>query len=131
MNYYKQVAEMLDLEMDEKFKLKSDGIDCYGGTYYFSEDGLKCIDSTLNNNWVLASILVGKAKIVRFPFKPKIGGSYWHYYPINGAVYKDKWMGGYYDLLCWKTGNCFKTKEEALAKGRENIKAIYKEFNEA
>lgn len=128
MNYYKQVAEILDLEMDEKFKLKSDGIDCYGGTYYFSEDGLKCIDSTLNNNWVLANILVGKAEIVRFPFKPKIGRNYWHYGPLIAC--EDKWRGGYYDLLFWKAGNCFKTKEEAETKGREIMIAIQKEFEE-
>lgn len=132
MNYYKKVAEMLNLEMYERFKLKSsDGIDCYGGTYYFSEDGLKCLDSPLNNNWVLASILFGKAEIVKLPWKPRKGRNYWYYNAQTENPYKKEWNGGYYDLLRWKAGNCFRTREEASIEGKENIEQIQKEFEEA
>lgn len=127
MNYYKKVAEMLNLEMYERFKLKSsDGIDCYGGTYYFSEDGLKCLDSPLNNNWVLASILFGKAEIVKLPWKPRKGRNYWYYNAQTENPYKKEWNGGYYDLLRWKAGNCFRTREEASIEGKENIEQIQK-----
>lgn len=132
MNYYKKVAEMLNLEMYERFKLKSsDGIDCYGGTYYFSEDGLKCLNSPLNNNWVLASILFGKAEIVKLPWKPRKGRNYWYYNAQTENPYKKEWNGGYYDLLRWKAGNCFRTREEASIEGKENIEQIQKEFEEA
>ena len=132
MNYYKKVAEMLNLEMYERFKLKSsDGIDCYGGTYYFSEDGLKCLDSPLNNNWVLASILFGKAEIVKLPWKPKEGEEYWHYSEAWNEGIPCKWEGGWFDLLLWKAGNCFRTREEASIEGKENIEQIQKEFEEA
>lgn len=132
MNYYKKVAEMLNLEMYERFKLKSsDGIDCYGGTYYFSEDGLKYLDSPLNNNWVLESILFGKAEIVKLPWKPRKGRNYWYYNAQTENPYKKEWNGGYYDLLRWKAGNCFRTREEASIEGKENIEQIQKEFEEA
>ena len=77
------------------------------------------------------NILEGKAEIVKLPWKPKTGRGYWYYSPCDETAHRGNWTGGYHDLLYWKAGNCFETREEAIAKGGENIKAIRKEFKEA
>lgn len=54
-----------------------------------------------------------------------------YYKEISKMLGVEPGTGGYHDLLYWKAGNCFETREEAIAKGGENIKAIRKEFEEA
>lgn len=79
----------------------------------------------------MASILFGKAEIVKLPWKPRKGRNYWYYNAQTENPYKKEWNGGYYDLLRWKAGNCFRTREEASIEGKENIEQIQKEFEEA
>ena len=132
MNYYEKVAKMLGVELGEEFKVKwKKGAEFTNSKYCLTKDGFNKVGTTWFVHGILADILSGKAEIVKLPWKPKTGRGYWYYDPCDETTHRGNWTGGYHNLLYWKAGNCFKTREEAIAKGGENIKAIRKEFEEA
>lgn len=136
MNYYKKIAEMLGVELNEEFKLKADCMENpWNNLYRISENGFeyKSIRGTWKNDdhYALSEILSGKKEIVKIPWKPKEGEKYWHYSGAWNEGIFSKWAGEYIDLICWKAGNCFKTKEEADIKGKELMEALRKEFEES
>ena len=65
--------------------------------------------------------------------KPKKGDIYSYY--INSTYFDGtnscRWTDEGLDLILWKVGNCFKTREEAEAKGKEIMEQIRKEYEEA
>lgn len=139
MNYWKQFAEMLKLELEQEFLLT----DVDGNTkgeliYKFTKDGLLCKSPTLVN-WSKSSsgtilrLLNGDYKVATKPWKPKKGDIYSYY--INSTYFDGtnscKWTDEGLDLLLWKLGNCFKTEEEAKIKGKEIMDQIQKEYKEA
>ena len=141
MNYYKQFAAMLGLELEQEFVLTDVDGNIKGNikgelTYKFTEDGLLYKSPTLVN-WSKSSsgtilrLLDGDYKAVPKPWKPKIGEKYWTYSEIWEEVTSFRWEGYYYDLLLWKVGNCFKTRDEAEDKGKEIMEQIQKEYEEA
>lgn len=131
MNYYEQVAKMLGLELDEKFKLRNDEANYCDDTFYFSKYGLKELDAIYNCNGILDEILSGKAEIVKLPWKPKQGEKYWWYSLAWKQAIETKWVSSYSDLLEWKIGNYFRTEEEANAKGKALVEQIKNEYEEA
>lgn len=136
MNYYKQFAEMLGLELEQEFVITDvDGNRKDKYTYKITEDGLLYKSPTFN--WSISSLgtigklLDGDAKALPKPWKPKKGEKYWFYlYGAKEIIYS-RWTDGTYDLLLWKSGNCFKTEEEAATKGKEIMEQIQKEYEEA
>ena len=137
MNYYKQFAEMLGLELEQEFVLTdADGNRKNKYTYKFTEDGVLYKSPTFTN-WsinslgTIGSLLNGDVKAVPKPWKPKKGEAYWHYSEVWGEVISFDWEDCYYDFLLWKVGNCFKTKEEADIKGKEIMEQIKKEYEES
>ena len=137
MNYYKQFAEMLGLELEQEFVLKDDDgnrKDTY--TYKRTADGLLYKTPTFIN-WAISSLgtigklLDGDVIALAKPWKPKKGEKYWTYSEIWEEVTSFRFEGYYYDLLLWKVGNCFKTRDEAEDKGKEIMEQIHKEYEEA
>lgn len=137
MNYYKQFAEMLGLELEQEFSLiNSDGEKVNDDLYKIIEDGIyyqkKEYDFwVLEPSITLACLLKGLYKAVPKSWKPKEGEEYWYYTKAFNLAISHKWCVGNYDLLLWKVGNCFRTKEEANAKGKEIMEQIQKEYEEA
>lgn len=136
MNYYKQVAEMLGVELGEEFKLKPSCLEKpWNCLYRFSKDGLENKYSDLS--WVkcekgaIDQILIGQTEVIKIPWKPKKGEAYWHYSKGWEQATFRKWEGTLDDLCTWKCGSCFRTEEEANTKGKEIMEAIQKEFEEA
>ena len=137
MNYYKQFAEMLGLELDQECVLT----DVDGNTkgeliYKFTEDGLLYKSPTLvkwskSSSGTILRLLNGDYKVVSKPWKPEKGGKYFYYAKALGQTVYKIWIDENYDLLLWKTGNCFKTREEAETKGKEIMEQIQKEYEEA
>lgn len=136
MNYYKQFVEMLGLELEQEFILT----DSYGKrkdeyTYKITEDGI--LYQKEYNFWILepsitlACLLKGSYKAVPKPWKPKNGEPYWKWATDVELAQFKRWNGVSTDFACWKLGNCFKTSEEAKTKGKEIMKAIQKEYEEA
>lgn len=137
MNYYKQFAEMLGLELEQEFVL----IDVDGNrknkyTYKFTEDGVVYKSPTFTN-WsinslgTIGSLLNGDVKAIPKPWKPKNGDAYWRYQPQFGNASLSAWLDDGVDFCRWKVGNCFRTKEEAETKGKEIMEQIQKEYEEA
>ena len=137
MNYWKQFAEMLGLELEEEFFLiKPNGKRVSDETYKFTEDGMYYKETTTKTCHVEPSstlwlILNGAIKAVPKPWKPKEGDRYCYYSAMNGLVNYARWDDLDIEFIFWKVGNCFKTEEEAKTKGKELMKTIKKEYEEA
>ena len=134
MNYYKQIAEMLDLELEQEFVITDlDGKRKDTITYKFTEDGLfsKANDLSVKVTLILDLLLTGKYKAVPKPWKPKKGDEYWRCRSKCGSVSSTIWLDDVIDICGWKSGNCFRTKEEAETKGKEIMEKLVKEYEEA
>ena len=137
MNYYKQFAEMLGLELGEDFVITdSDGERRDEATYKIAENGLYYRTPT-SIFWFTESantierLLNGDYKVVSKPWKPKKGDEYWRCSSIRGFVSSAIWLDDVIDLCGWKSGNCFRTEEEAETKGKEIMEQLKKEYEEA
>lgn len=134
MNYYKQIAEMLGLELEQEFVLTDDdGKRKDTITYKLTEDGLfsKANGLSVKVTLILDLLLSGKYKAVPKPWKPKYGEQYWSY-SVKSSQTCCGMFGEYVkDYSCWKLGNCFKTSEEAQSKGKEIMEKLVKEYEEA
>lgn len=136
MNYYKQFAEMLGLELEQEFILTdADGKKINYASYKITENGL-CFKETTNRAWhsessiFLKNLLSGDYKAVPKPWKPKDGEQYWYYDNRCGAECTH-WNNFNYDYYTWKIGNCFRTEKEALTKGKKIMEELLKEYEEA
>ena len=138
MNYYKQFAEMLGIELEQEFVLTDDdGNRKNKYTYKFTEDGVLYKSPTFTN-WsvnslgTIGSLLDGDVKAVPKPWKPKYGEHYWYCSETRKPVAIETiWTGISGDLCKWKCGNCFLTKGEAETKGKEIMEQLQKEYEEA
>ena len=136
MTYWKQFAEMLGLELGEKFELTYDDGTINEDTYKIEEDGFY-YKNKQSEDWVaepsttVNKLINGYCKAVPKPWKPKYGEQYWSYsLKINRTCCN---MFGEFieDYAMWKSGNCFRTEEEAKTKGKEIMEKLVKEYEEA
>ena len=132
MNYWKQFAEMLGLELEQEFVLTDvDGNRKNELTYKITEYGPLC-RSLIVNDWLTVSLITfkkimdGDYKVVTKPWKPKKGEPY-----LRKDASCITWCFDNIDLCRWKACNCFKTREEAETKGKEIMEQIRKEYEEA
>ena len=138
MSHWKQFAEILDLELEQEFVLINvdDGNRKNEYIYKITEDGLLYKMPTQYVNWSKSSsstilrLLNGDYKALAKPWKPTKGETYWHYGTERGEAFLTTWCFDSIDLCRWKVGNCFKTREEAEAKGKESMEQIQKEYEE-
>ena len=137
MNYWKQFAEMLGLELEQEFSLvRPDDKQENENTYKIIEDGIYYKSERHEAWWapsaqILEFLLMGDYKTVPKPWKPKNGEMYWYYDILAKDFLWTRWCSGGVDLCRWKCGNCFKTEKEANTKGKEIMERIRKEFEEA
>lgn len=135
MNYYEEISKMLGVELGEEFSLKNIQTEDISRARYkiTKEKGL--MHSIGSEEWHKSSSLLavfsGCYSIVKLPWKPKKGEEYWHYSEAWDEGIPCKWEGGWFDLLLWKCGNCFKTEKEANAKGKEIMEKLLKEYEES
>ncbi len=137
MTYWKQFAEMLGIELEQEFILTAaDGAKVDNDLYKITENGL-FYKKRKDGVWLpepsitLSSLLQGLCKVVHKPWKPKYGEQYWSYSTkINGTCCNTFWEFTE-DYARWKSGNCFRTEEEAETKGKEIMEQIMKEYEEA
>lgn len=136
MNYWKQFAEMLGLELGKKFELTYDDGTINEDTYKIEEDGFY-YKNKQSEDWLaepsttVNKLINGYCKAVPKPWKPKFGEQYWSYsLKINRTCCN---MFGEFidDYAMWKSGNCFRTEEEAKTKGKEIMEKLVKEYEEA
>ena len=121
VNLIPQIAQMLGVEIGEKFKVKG-----YNEpTYRFDADGLKeSFSNRPKEEWTFAnaalgSLLAGKLEIIKLPWKPKEGEKYWGFWysSLNDAwvLCLYTWGNNPADFAFYKAGWVFHTKKEAKA----------------
>lgn len=136
MNYYKQFAEMIGLELGQEFVITDDDGKRQGNnTYEITEDGISVKKPTniglcCRIPAIFTNVLDGNYKVVPVPWKPKRYERYWRYQPQNSDVSWSTWCDDGVDLCRWKVGNCFETEKEAEIKGKEIMEQIQKEYEE-
>ncbi len=120
MNYMKQVAEMLGVELGEEFHIKEVASgEVVKNEYRITENTLECHYpdgwnvSTIGNAW--GKFFTGELKIVKKPWKPKYDEGYYFINMTSASVFDDIWADHAADVLRWKLGNVFRTREEAEA----------------
>lgn len=139
MNYWKQFAEMLGLELEQEFVLTDvDGNRKDQFTYKITENGFlskptESIDWSVMPicTFTIVNLLSGNIKAVSKPWKPKYGEQYWIYSFKSNQAWCTFFENYAEDYACWKLGNCFKTSEEAQSKGKEIMEQIKEEYEEA
>ena len=137
MNYWKQFAAMLGLELGQEYNLTdADGTKVDNDLYKITENGL-FYKKRKDGVWLaepsttVNKLISGDYKAVPKPWKPKYGEQYWSYSTkINGTCCNTFWEN-VWEYAMWKSGNCFKTREEAETKGKEIMEQIMKEYEEA
>lgn len=137
-NYMQQIADMLGVELGEVFYIKQGE---HNIKFILSKDGLHqvvCIDGKetcgILSHRIFGKILTGEAKIIKRPWKPNLGETYYKVYTrADGSlnVGWERWLNLCCDLAYWKVGNCFRTQEEAELKGKQIIEQIESEYRKA
>ena len=131
MNYMKDIAKLLGVELEEEFYLEdvTDG-------YYFSDDNFKKVtfrlsdtgmfrkDKNTETGWkdltcYLMAILTGRYTIVKKPWKPSRGLRYYYVTPIKTLDHTVFDSSSYWDVMAYTLGNCFRTKEEITPEALE------------
>ena len=113
-NLMPEVAKLLGVEIGEEFKVDNPGaagrykIDDFGVLLYTS---VPCGEYEESQCFNICTLLSGLHKIIKTPFKPKLGENY--YTVEEDRVFLDCWENCMNDYAYLKLGNCFRTKEEA------------------
>lgn len=105
MNQMNEVARMLGVELNEEFMVN-------GTKFKLTLNGLtRNNDETLYCH-ILTSLLTGELELRRKPWKP-IKGEIYYYVTEEGLMWSEDWVDDDIDLMRYKLGNCYRTKEEA------------------
>lgn len=118
-NLIPEICKMLGVKLGEKFEIKG-----YKGLVYKFVDDELIVNSTddrgtsgLTANMTLVSLLKGKREVVKLPWQPKKGETYYTFELLGGKwVVRSFWWGGFpneYALL--DKGWVYRTLEEAKA----------------
>ena len=136
-NHMAEVAQMLGVELEEVFKVTDDDSGKYHNYYKFtekkgievSEDNVKWEADTAGT-LVLKWLLIGVARIIKLPWKPKYDEKYYIPSISNAFGYNSFcWRGDDSDEKYYNLGIICKSKEEAIAL-RQKMLAVAKEKNE-
>ena len=129
-NYMKEIANMLGVELGEKFYIGTD--DAYH--YYFTENGLYCDelkDRREQTQWLcgtwLVYLLSGRATLRHIAWKPSYSERYYSIGP-GGVLEPERWLDDFVDRALYKLGNCYRTPQEAEA-DRDKWIAFYASYD--
>ena len=125
MNKMEEVAKLLDLELLEDFLVSTEELDIIfrftpNGLIYHYEGG----DFWFNSD-ILNDLLNGKSEVIKLPWFPKTGNTYYVPSLINDTGYSTQtWYNLYCDNKWYKLGIICKTKEEAVLLRDKMLKVI-------
>lgn len=120
-NLIPEICKMLGVELGEEFKIKE-----YGERIYrFANSGLQLIyDNGVRNlnittNMALSGLLSGDFEVVKLPWKPKNGDTYYSFYAAHKntpwIITDYEWDKNPADFSSLKAGWVYKTRAEAEA----------------
>ena len=117
-----KVAEMLGVKLGERFKIN-------GEVYWLDKDGL--MDDTGHQIFsTLGRLVIGQYTIEKLPWKPQESDIYWVVLK-DGHTVRYFWGDDCVDYSLYYAGNCFATREEALAHAPEIIAKLRRKYKEA
>lgn len=120
MNYMAKIAEMLGVGLGEVFCMNHKHFSLRLREYKITSEGF-WVSMPYSEEWVhLASedfelLFSGKVELIKRPWKPKRSEKYWTIYagyttePVAGSLH---WVGSVEDLMYYKNGCVYRTKEE-------------------
>lgn len=127
-NYIKEIAGLFGVELGESFMITSDTQGDYQNYYRFTENN--CLETSDGDvEWgratavvLLKRLLMGDARIVKLPWKPKMGERYY----VSDIFDRDLfdyylWDDDERDEELYKRGLVFKTKEEAIEMSKKML----------
>ena len=132
MNLIPMIREALGLEIEEEFQLlKSDGTSynskycfAYNDTLQWFDPGTGCWNS--DSPITLQKIIYGQVTIKKQPFKPKEFEFYYYVSLYTGRVVRDRYTeNNDANRAQVKSGNCYRTKEEAEKHVDEWMSKVY------
>ena len=138
-NHMEEVAKMLGVELEEVFKVTDDDSGKYHNYYKFtekkgievSEDNVKWEVDTAGT-LVLKWLLIGVARIIKLPWKPRKGEKYYTPYistQQEGMYVTYYWNNDDIDIEHYRMGIVCKNPEEAIAMTNRML-AVAKDNNE-
>lgn len=125
MNHMAEVAKMLGVELGEVFEVLEYPSKKFQITNYGIErlqDGEWQCDIAVNS-FVFEKLLTRKYTIKRKPWKPK-EDEYYYIVETDGFIGSVAWSNNTVDIMFYKLGNCYRTREEAEA-NRDKWVAFY------
>lgn len=115
-NLMYEICKMLGVELGEEFKIEGDN-----RTYWFDLDGLHSGEYVAEDedDAMLHDLLCGEVEIVKLPWKPKEGETYWTFIlydsDIRLGIEPHKWLDDISDFALFKAGWIYRSQEEAEA----------------
>lgn len=121
-NLIPEIAKMLGVELGEEFKIKGYD-DSNTRTYKFTAQGLrvKLVEhpeaTEFNALAAFNSLLVGDIEIIKLPWEPKVGETYYSFCRFLGKwdVWQDEWTNHPFELALLDKGWIYRTRAEAEA----------------
>ena len=105
------IRKEFGLEVNEEFYINS-----YSLVYQFTEDDIKLKHRNLEQKAkenLIYSIVTGRVKIIKLPYQPEDGDSYWTYSSDYWYVKKREWWSNPINYFHKNCKCVFRTKEEA------------------
>lgn len=128
-NLIPQIAEMLGVELGEKFKIDTSGDDIF----QITESGVWMRKGIDKEEWVekpfeFVMLCNGDAEVIRLPWKPKEGESFYTFTAAYGewSVSLDVWAEEPCNYALLDKGWIYRTEKEAKAA----LPAVLKELSE-
>ena len=122
MNYMKQIAKMLGVELGDRFKVtRRDTV--LSSEFYITDNGLYeqiRNQSPMLNSPILKDLLIGERKMIKLPWKPKNGEAYYYIDTDDKVTYETFDSSVVFDLALYKLGKLYRTREEAEAHAEED-----------
>lgn len=117
-NLFPQIAEMLNVDIGEEFKLQEIDNKIYEielNGFWQRTENQKCWDSMEGSFFELNAILMGKRTVVKLPWKPKKGETYYTFELLNGKwiVHLLWWIDSPNGYALLDKGWIYRTKAEA------------------
>lgn len=120
-NLIPEIVKMLGVGTGEEFKLKCvDNGQDIEGTFYFKENELYFVNeagkSYIRNDF-LPSVLRGELEIVKLPWKPKLGSTFYSFEIVYGkwVACSYTWVNSPHDYALLGKGWVYRTGAEAQA----------------
>lgn len=120
MNYMKQIADILGVELGEEFMIRFESGDITDDLYMITQAGI-CIPKLSTTVYdIFPKLLTGQIEIIKLPWKPMDGKAVWICVPGEGIVELDFNDSDLEHLALYKLGKLYRTREEAEAHAEED-----------